>query len=833
VAGTGVAGQSGELERARGRAALRPVRFALGRGRETLAVRLAARRGLRDRDRLTDMVFRARHPELRRRPHRRRPLIREWVDIRRCVVEPALAPSVAPEPAAPLGPDGGEPAEPTAPQPPGEPAAGPAEPDAAPAEPQDSVPGELALAFMPTPVESPGGGRIGDKRDPRPQDIVTVQGVSRPIRLHRLAARAWSALVAEARRAGLAAPLLSPTSGYRSRERQARLFARAVRRYGSREAARRWVAPPGASPHQSGRALDLYLGGRNDSSNVARLRTLPAYRWLAANARRFGFYPYEREPWHWEYNPPARPGQRLTDPEAELAMASGDPITLARAMAAGERNENRLTDAVFFARHPERGGRRIERGEHALAKEWLTIRNTIVRPALTAAQGGRARPTPSRPSARIPRRGRDGGRRPGLAKEHVIVVGAPSNFYNGFGRFDASGNFVLNPPPKDLAGVRDFCHPSLGNVTHDLYWANFIEPVPRLFTQRIAKPTDGDIVTILVYWPPYAERSSVDWDSSPWNGLAWRNSPWVAGKDPYDPMVRLRQQGTLRAPSIPTTPRVSKTPIVPFPKQPAAEARINHEILMRCTTEAKRPGQTYDMRPSRADEWMDDVHDLARRIVFGPMLAGAPVLPAVLVKLLIVDDPKLILNYLTHGTFPSDQRWTHLLDTRTEEDMAKMGGPPVGAREGQWWDATAAPKKGFKPPPYWTAPHISRKQVSVKRLDYIGHSNEDAFFLKYGWANGKGDPGGPIGEVVITTAELDAALKAAPQPVFAPSARAHLWGCSLGLGMAQTLSNHVATIAAEVLTDYEGLVLDPKAMPTPIGGGWITYVKPITVRVRP
>jgi outer membrane protein OmpA-like peptidoglycan-associated protein len=443
-------------------------------------------------------------------------------------------------------------------------------------------------------------------------------------------------------------------------------------------------------------------------------------------------------------------------------------------------------------------------------------------------------PTPSKPKPpappRRPRGGGGQGRAPGLAKEHVIIVGAPSNFYNGFGRFDASGTLVLNPAPNDLAGVRDFSHEDLGNVTHDRYWANFIEPVPRLFTRGIAKPTDGDVVTILVFWPPYAERSSRDWDVSPWNTLVWRNSPWVAGKDPYDPMVRLTQQGTLSPRSVPTTPRASTKPNLAFVKQPASEARIDHEILMRCTTEAKRRGQTYDMRPSRADEWMDDLHDLARRIVFGPMLGGKAVLPAVLVKLLIVDDPKQILEYLAKGTFPSKDRWTHVLDTRNEEDMASVAGPSVTSRDGQWWDAAAAGKKGFKPPAWWTAPHISRKQVSVKRLDYIGHSNQDALFLKYGWANKKGDPAGPVGEVLITTAEIDAALKAAPQPVFSNSAVAHLWGCSLGLGMAPTLSNHVGTIAAEVLTDYEGLVLDPKAMPSPIGGGWITYVKPITVR---
>lgn len=437
-------------------------------------------------------------------------------------------------------------------------------------------------------------------------------------------------------------------------------------------------------------------------------------------------------------------------------------------------------------------------------------------------------PKPPPPKRRPPKGGGGGG----VAKEHVIVVGAPSNFYNGFGRIDAAGNFVLNPAPKTLGEVRDFCHPSLGNVTHDVYWANFIEPVPRLFTTGRAKPVDGDVVTLLVYWPPYAQRSERDWDSSPWNAMAWRTSPWVAGKDPYDPTVRSGLQGTFRPPSVPTVPKTSPKTKLDFSKQAVSEARIDHEILMRCTTETKRPGQTYDMRPSRPSEWLDDVHDLARRIVFGPMLGGTPVLPNVLVKLLIVDNPKQILDYLTAGTFPSGNRWTHLLDTHDEEDMANMQGPDLGDREGQWWDVAAARKKGFKPPPYWTAPHISRKQVKVKRLDYFGHSNADACFLKYGCANAKGDPAGPVGEVLLSKQDLDAALKTAPQPVFSASATAHLWGCSLGLGMAGVLQNYVTTVAAEVLTDYEGLVLDPRAMPQPVGGGWVTYLKPVSVRAR-
>lgn len=75
------------------------------------------------------------------------------------------------------------------------------------------------------------------------------------------------------------------TSGFRSNERQAELFKAAVQKYGSEEAARKWVAPPGKSKHNHGVAADL--GG-----DLA---------WVRANAARFGLYqPMSWEPWHWE-----------------------------------------------------------------------------------------------------------------------------------------------------------------------------------------------------------------------------------------------------------------------------------------------------------------------------------------------------------------------------------------------------------------------------------------------------------------------------------------------------------------------------------------------------
>lgn len=58
------------------------------------------------------------------------------------------------------------------------------------------------------------------------------------------------------------------------------------------------------SPHFTGRALDIYVGGdpvdTKDSNRLIQVNT-PVYQWLVRNAERFGFRPYFYEPWHWEY----------------------------------------------------------------------------------------------------------------------------------------------------------------------------------------------------------------------------------------------------------------------------------------------------------------------------------------------------------------------------------------------------------------------------------------------------------------------------------------------------------------------------------------------------
>jgi hypothetical protein len=58
------------------------------------------------------------------------------------------------------------------------------------------------------------------------------------------------------------------------------------------------------SPHFTGRALDVYVGGEPvdtlDANRKVQVET-PVYKWLVRNAERFGFRPYFYEPWHWEY----------------------------------------------------------------------------------------------------------------------------------------------------------------------------------------------------------------------------------------------------------------------------------------------------------------------------------------------------------------------------------------------------------------------------------------------------------------------------------------------------------------------------------------------------
>jgi LAS superfamily LD-carboxypeptidase LdcB len=76
-------------------------------------------------------------------------------------------------------------------------------------------------------------------------------------------------------------------SGWRSAQYQQRLFDRAISKYGSGEEAARWVAPPDASAHVTGEAVDI--------------GPLDAAAWLSEHGARYGLFQiYRNEPWHYE-----------------------------------------------------------------------------------------------------------------------------------------------------------------------------------------------------------------------------------------------------------------------------------------------------------------------------------------------------------------------------------------------------------------------------------------------------------------------------------------------------------------------------------------------------
>lgn len=64
------------------------------------------------------------------------------------------------------------------------------------------------------------------------------------------------------------------------------------------------------------------------------------------------------------------------------------------AITSGQRDENKLTNLIFFSRHPELPkGYKIKKRERRLAKEWIHLRNKVVRPMLR--QTPPRRPVPS------------------------------------------------------------------------------------------------------------------------------------------------------------------------------------------------------------------------------------------------------------------------------------------------------------------------------------------------------------------------------------------------------------------------------------------------------
>ncbi|HVF55918.1 MAG TPA: D-alanyl-D-alanine carboxypeptidase family protein [Pyrinomonadaceae bacterium] len=161
--------------------------------------------------------------------------------------------------------------------------------------------------------------RIKDKSYPQPHQLVTAPisdfyDPTRPEELRQVEREAYTAykrmiaaaiadpsLGLAATPAGELAPserYMKIISSFRSREYQERL------RKQSPNSGRAGLALH--SPHFTGRALDIYVGGEpvetKDANRALQVQTR-VYKWLVRNADKFGFRPYYYEPWHWEYCP--------------------------------------------------------------------------------------------------------------------------------------------------------------------------------------------------------------------------------------------------------------------------------------------------------------------------------------------------------------------------------------------------------------------------------------------------------------------------------------------------------------------------------------------------
>lgn len=101
--------------------------------------------------------------------------------------------------------------------------------------------------------------------------------------------------------------VLYGVSGYRSYSTQKAIYDRRVGESG--DSAKRWVAPPGYSEHQTGLAMDLTGESTVSQGLTDGFADTPEGRWVAENCHRFGFIVryqkeweaitgYGYEPWH-------------------------------------------------------------------------------------------------------------------------------------------------------------------------------------------------------------------------------------------------------------------------------------------------------------------------------------------------------------------------------------------------------------------------------------------------------------------------------------------------------------------------------------------------------
>ena len=137
---------------------------------------------------------------------------------------------------------------------------------------------------------------ISDFYDPTREERLLKVDRSAYDAFKRMVADAGTHFDRDEGKAGIFGPYLSIVSSYRSPAYQRELRRKDPKANRAQLAVR--------SPHFTGRALDIYVGGEpvtsKDANRAIQVKT-PAYLWMVENAEKYGFVPYFYEPWHWEY----------------------------------------------------------------------------------------------------------------------------------------------------------------------------------------------------------------------------------------------------------------------------------------------------------------------------------------------------------------------------------------------------------------------------------------------------------------------------------------------------------------------------------------------------
>jgi len=157
-------------------------------------------------------------------------------------------------------------------------------------------------------------------RDFRPENMINisdyVRALRNPLMLEESAANAYIRMAASMHEYGITD--MAAISGFRDWEHQNRIHNAQIERQArlmpiaeARIRAAMIVAPPGASEHQSGLAIDV-SSAEVGFSLSARFENTRSFQWLSANAHTYGFiirYPRDSteitgvifEPWHLRY----------------------------------------------------------------------------------------------------------------------------------------------------------------------------------------------------------------------------------------------------------------------------------------------------------------------------------------------------------------------------------------------------------------------------------------------------------------------------------------------------------------------------------------------------